>query len=96
MRSDYVTLLLGALMSFAAAYLPLAIVVAITARAGPWLHQPILYYVSAAYFVVLLAFGFRTTLGTGFAPAAGLAALGWVVGAGASFWGTRPVPAATC
>jgi tetratricopeptide (TPR) repeat protein len=92
MRSDYVTLLLGALMSFAAAYLPLAIVVAITGARGPWLHQPVLYYASAAYFVVLLAFSFRTTLGTGFAPAAGLAALGWVVGAGGVFLGDAAGP----
>lgn len=80
MRSDYVTLLMCALLSFAAAYLPLGIFVAVTGTKGPWLHNPLLYYLSAAYFVVLLAFGFRTAFGTGFTAGAGLAAMGWVIG----------------
>ncbi len=81
MRNDYVTLLMCALLAFAAAYLPLGIAITVTGTYGPWLHNPIWFYASAAYFVVLLTFGFRTALGTGFTTAAAMGALGWVVAA---------------
>jgi tetratricopeptide (TPR) repeat protein len=82
MRSDYLTILMCALLAWAAAYLPLAVFVNVS-RTGqiPWFHNPVLFYLSAAYFAVLLTFGLRTALGLGFTPAAGLAALGWTVGA---------------
>lgn len=76
MESDYLGLVNCALLSWTAAYLPLA--AARMAVDNFWLETP---YANAAvnlYFVVLMALSVRAVFGTSLGPAAGMTALAWV------------------
>jgi tetratricopeptide (TPR) repeat protein len=75
MNSDYMSLLICALLSWAAAYFPLAIV-----RSVLGFHLPALYFAANLYFVVLMALSVRTIFGTGFWPALGMTVLGSAAG----------------
>jgi tetratricopeptide (TPR) repeat protein len=75
MRSDYLSLLLCVLMTWAAAYLPFATLAFL-------LFGPVLLIPANLYFTVLAAFGIRTLFGIGFGPAIGLALLGCVAAIG--------------
>jgi Tfp pilus assembly protein PilF len=74
MRSEYLSLLLCGLMTWTAAYLPLAVATPIM---GQWglLSYVSVFIVANLYFVVLAALSIRTLLGTGFGQALGLAAI---------------------
>jgi Tfp pilus assembly protein PilF len=77
MESHYLGLLNCVLMSWAAAFLPLAV-------AGFFidpdlLHTLPVFGVANIYFAVLTALSVRTVFGTGFGPAAGMTVLGWGV-----------------
>lgn len=74
-HNDYSPLLLCTLMSWTAAYLPLAI-----ARffLDDFLFHPIAFLVSNAYLAVLVVFAVRTIYGTSFGAAIGMTALGWI------------------
>ncbi len=73
MNSDYLSLLICILMSWAAAYLPLAVFRFATDLRIPWL-----YFAANLYFGVLAALAVRTIFGTGFGAALGMIAVGWV------------------
>jgi tetratricopeptide (TPR) repeat protein len=75
MQSDYLSLLLCVLMTWAAAYLPFAALSFLFF--GPALLIP-----ANLYFAVLAAFGIRTLLGIGFGPAIGLSLLGCIAAIG--------------
>jgi tetratricopeptide (TPR) repeat protein len=80
MGSEYLPLLVCMLTSWAAAYLPLALV-----RVFTGLDAPALYLASNLYFAVLAALSARTVFGTGLGQAAGMTAIGWgaaLLGAG--------------
>jgi len=76
LNRDYAPLLMCAMFTWAAAYLPLAV-------ARFWLeelHQPLVYVAFSLYFVVLLAVCVRAVFGTGFFAAIGMTILAWVAG----------------
>jgi tetratricopeptide (TPR) repeat protein len=74
MESDYLALLNCVLISWAAAYLPLAI----AGLLGLDQMRTLPVYVGAnVYFGVLTALAVRTVFGTGFATAAGMTLVGW-------------------
>lgn len=75
MESHYLGLLNCVLMSWAAAFLPVAV-------AGFFvdpdlLHSLPVFLAANIYFTALMALSVRTVFGTGFGPAAGMTALGW-------------------
>ncbi len=76
MRSDYMSLVLCGLMTWAAAYLPLAIVAAAAGMHLNWAWMMPAFIVTNLYFTVLAALSIRTLMGIGFGPAAGLALIG--------------------
>jgi len=78
MRSDYMSLVLCGLMSWAAAYLPLAVVAAAIGMHINWAMLLPAFIVTNVYFAVLAALSIRTLLGIGFGPALGLAVIGCV------------------
>ena len=78
MRSDYVTLLMCVLMSWAAAYLLLAAVLTAGGAQMNWAALLTVFIAANLYFCVLAALSIRTLMGVGFGPAAGLAAIGCV------------------
>jgi tetratricopeptide (TPR) repeat protein len=78
MRSDYMSLVLCGLMSWAAAYLPLAVVAAAIGMHINWAMLMPAFIVTNVYFAVLAALSIRTLLGIGFGPALGLAVIGCV------------------
>ena len=78
MRSDYLSLLNCVLLSWCAAYLPLAIARLIIDAV--WLETPPIFLAVNFYFAVLAALGVRTVFGTGFGAAVGMAAAGWMAG----------------
>jgi len=72
MESDYLALLNCALMSWSAAYLPVAVANLVGfARVFP------IYLAASVYFTVLMALSVRTVFGTGLLAAAGMTVLGW-------------------
>ena len=73
MERDYLALLNCALMSWSAAYLPLAVAGAFL----PIVHTIPVYIAANVYSAALTALSVRTVFGTGFAAAAGMTALGW-------------------
>ncbi len=80
-RQDYLSILMCALMAWAAAYLPLTFVMAFAyfATAGhASLHVLPLFIAACLYFLVLTALSVRTVFGTSFGPAAGLTLVGAV------------------
>jgi tetratricopeptide (TPR) repeat protein len=78
MRSNYLSLIICLLMSWAAAFLPFALL-------QSWIGGPILLGVCGLYFLVLATLGVRTVFGTGLGGAAGLTALG-MAGGVAGIW----------
>lgn len=76
MRSDYMSLLLCGLMAWAAAYLPLAILMGAIGMHVNWFLLMPAFIAVNLYFAVLAALSIRTLLGIGFGPAAGLALIG--------------------
>jgi len=78
-NSDYVPLLMCAFTSWAAAYLPLAIVR--TSTDLDWAQTPPIYLVANLYFAVLVALSVRTVYGSGFPAALGITALAWIAAA---------------
>jgi tetratricopeptide (TPR) repeat protein len=75
MRSEYLSLLMCTLIAWAAAYLPVALVLWLVHANLPWL-----FAAANVYFVVLVILSVRTSLGIGLASAMGLALLGCVAG----------------
>src|SRR5262249_38415135 len=75
MRSEFLSLLMCTLIAWAAAYLPVALLL--------WLahvSSPLLFAAANLYFAILVALSARTSLGIALAPAAGLTLLGCVAG----------------
>jgi tetratricopeptide (TPR) repeat protein len=86
-HNDYSPLLLCVLMSWTAAYLPLA--VARLLLDYELLFDPLAFVIFNAYFAVLVVFAVRTIYGSGFGAAIGITALGWIAGvAGAALVGS--------
>jgi tetratricopeptide (TPR) repeat protein len=78
-NANYLPLLMCALVSWAAAYLPLALVRTFT----DWpVYDPLIYLAFNLYFTVLLALSVRSVFGTGFGVALGMTALAWAAGVG--------------
>ena len=77
LNNDYVSLLMIAMMAWAAAYLPLAVLRAFTDLP---VGDPLIYLAVNLYFTFLLALGVRTVFSTGAGPALGITALGWGAG----------------
>ncbi len=80
-NASYLPLLMCALMSWAAAYLPLALLRAFTDLP---VYEPLIYLAFNLYFTVLLALSVRGVFGTGFGAALGMTAIGWAAGLGGS------------
>lgn len=78
-NTNYLPLLMCGLMSWAAAYLPLALMRAFTDLP---VYDPLIYLVFNLYFTVLLALSVRSVFGTGFAAAAGMTIVAWAAGIG--------------
>ena len=77
LNNDYVSLLMIAMMAWAAAYLPLAILRAFTDLP---VGDPLIYLAVNLYFTFLLALGVRTVFSTGAGPALGITILAWGAG----------------
>ncbi|HUA86769.1 MAG TPA: tetratricopeptide repeat protein [Bryobacteraceae bacterium] len=77
LNTDYVSLLMLAMVAWAAAYLPLALVRAFTDLP---LYDPLVYLAINVYFTLLLAIGARTMYGSGTASAVGVTLFGWGLG----------------
>lgn len=79
---DYLTLLVCGLMAWAAAYLPLGIVlgVLVSLHKLQWVFSPVLWWAASAYFLILCVFAIRTLMGATALHAAGAAAGGWIAG----------------
>ena len=75
-HNDYSPMLLCVLMSWTAAYLPLA--VARFFLDYDFLFDPIAFFVMNAYLGVLVVFAVRTIYGSGFGAAIGMTVLGWI------------------
>lgn len=78
-NANYLPLLMCGLMSWAAAYFPLALVRTFTDLP---VYDPLIYLAFNLYFTVLLALSVRSVFGTGFAAAAGMTVLAWAAGVG--------------
>lgn len=76
MRGDYLSMLLCVLMTWAAAYLPLAVVAATIGMNVNWSALMPLFLVSNLYFAVLAALSIRSLWGTEFGAAIGLTLIG--------------------
>lgn len=77
LNSDYVSLVMLAMMAWDAAYLPLAVLRAFTDLP---VYEPLIYLAINLYFALLLAIGVRTLYGTGTGSAIGVTAVGWGAG----------------
>jgi tetratricopeptide (TPR) repeat protein len=77
LNSDYVSLLMLAMIAWAAAYLPLALLRAFTDLP---VDDPLYYLAINLYFTFLLAIGVRTLYGSGTGSAIGITLLAWGAG----------------
>ena len=92
LNSDYVSLLMLAMMAWAAAYLPLALLRVFTdvpvaqfgIAVGRYIY-PAPYVAANLYFTFLLAIGVQTMYGSGTGSAIGMTLLGWGAGLAGSF-----------
>ena len=85
---DYLTLLVCALLAWAAAYLPLGILnFALSYLHPAWHNAPALWWAASFYFVVLSVCAIRTLMGASLLHGAGAAAGAWIAGvAGVSLY----------
>ncbi len=74
LNSDYVSLLMLAMVAWTAAYLPLALLRAFTDLP---IYDPLIYLAINLYFTFLLAIGVRTMYGLGTGAAVGVTVIGW-------------------
>lgn len=78
-NANYLPLLMCGLVSWAAAYLPLALMRTFSDLP---VYDPLTYLAFNLYFTVLLALSVRSVFGTGFGAALGMTALAWAAGVG--------------